>query len=42
MASVPDQSNKLNMFDSDDGNLPPDCLKELTVQLENFDWSVLG
>ena len=43
MASVPDQSNELNMFDDgNDGSLPPDYLEVLTVQLENFDCSVLG
>ena len=42
MASLPDQSNELNLLDGDDGSLLPDYLWELTVQLENFDCSMLG
>ena len=46
MASVPDQSNELSVFDDDDGSVSPDFLyhnyfERLTIQLEYFDCSVI-
>ena len=47
MASVLDQSNELSVLDVDDGSVSPDFhyhnyFEGLTVQLENFNCSVLG
>ena len=47
MASIADQSNKLSVFDDDDGSVSPDFLYynyfvRLTAQLEYIDCSVLG